>query len=476
MKTSHFTSVVFFPTKFQILRMDTLDKKVVASASVSIPETLLENGIVKDTAGLASLIKKAFKETHITERSIAVMIPEFATYNKMLEIPTAAKTDLDEAVRWQMREFLPEHGDQMVLDWKITERTSSKITLLAVAVRNDILDGYIDAVSLAGLMPLAVETPAIAISRMVPVTEDYSIAVFLDESQGVMLAMNKGKILASTMITSLDAKVCLSELSRMVAHLGNISVAHIYLGGRSVTQEFATEISNFMKLSPESLAPAVIADATVANEYLLAISLGKKDPASPSNESTVNLLPEIWVEHFRKAIFQVKAWTLTLTISFVMWALFLSVVASYMILSSRLQAYTDQSLSKSQTVSSEVLSHVGAANQIAAQVLSIGAATHQPFEVVNLVASKIEPGIVLTAFNINIETGSVEIVGTADSREKLLSFKRALEADTNFTGVSTPLASLLTEGNTKIAIVAVYKPYAPVSKSSGTIQTIPVNK
>lgn len=476
MKTSHFTSIVFFPTKFQVLRMDALNKKVVAYTSVAIPATLLENGTVKDSTGLSALIKKAFRDSRISERSVAVMIPEFATYNKMLQIPAEAKTDLDEAVRWQMREFLPSHGDQMVLDWKITERSSTGITLLAVAVRNDILNGYIDAISLAGLMPLAVETPAIAISRLVPLTEDYSIAIFLDESQGVMLAVNKGKILASTMVTTLDPTVFLSELSRMVAHLGNPQVAHIYLGGPGASQDFATEVAGFMKLQPQSLAPAVIAEANIANEYLLAISLAKKDPVAPSNENTVNLLPEIWVEHFKRSIFQIKAWTLTLTVSFVMWATFLSVIAIYIVLSARLQSYTDQSQSKSSTTSSEVLTQVGVANQIASQVLLIGSVTHQPFEVVNEVASKIVPGIVLTAFNVNTETGAVEIVGTADSREHLLAFKKALEADTNFTGVATPLASLLTEGNTKIAVVATYKPYAPAPKSNATIQTIPVNK
>lgn len=474
MKTSHFTTIVFFPTKFQVLRMDPQNKKVLASVTSDIPQELIENGVVTDPGALSVLIRKQFALAHVSEKSIAIMIPEFATYNKMLEIPTEAKTDLDEAVRWQMREFLPSHGEDMVLDWKITERGNKTITLIAVAVRNDILNGYVDAVSMAGLMPLAVETPVIAISRLVPTSDDISLAVFLDPSQGVMLALKKGKILASTMVTTLDSKVFLSEIARMIAHLGNVAIAHIYLGGQGASQEFATEIANFTKVSPTALAPAVVAEANVSNEYLLGISLSRKDPAEPSNETTVNLLPEMWVEHFRKNIFQLKAWTLTLTVAIVLWATFLSVVAFYMILSTRLQTYSDQSQAKSTTTSSEVITQVGAANQIAAQVLSIGAVTHQPFEVVNKVAAKTIPGITITGMNVNTENGATEIVGTADSRETLLTFKKALETDTDFTGVATPLSSLLTEGNTKISIVATYKPFAPATKPAARIQTIPL--
>ena len=105
-----FVSLSFTSTKLQVLQLSANKKKIVRFGNVDIPKGLVEGSKVTDTAKMSLVVKSALKQFGIREKLAGIVVPEFSTYTRTLTLPNLPVKELDEAVSWKMKEFLPNAG------------------------------------------------------------------------------------------------------------------------------------------------------------------------------------------------------------------------------------------------------------------------------------------------------------------------------------------------------------------------------
>lgn len=118
---------------------------------------------------IARAIQLIIKETEIQTKDVNFSIPDFASFYTTLEIPTMNDDEIPEAIKFEVRPYVPLPLSEITLDWIVTEGTPSKtpLKILVVAVPNKIVDQYQNIARLAGLKLKTLEPEVFALARAV---------------------------------------------------------------------------------------------------------------------------------------------------------------------------------------------------------------------------------------------------------------------------------------------------------------------
>jgi len=432
----------------QVIQLDSSQKTVVKYGSFDLKQGLIINRQVKDPAALAEIIKSAWSSLGLREKSVGLVVPEFSTYTKSLKLPDLEMDELDEAVNWQSQDFLPTGGSGMIMDWKIVdEEVDGGYRVLAVAIGQEVLSGYVDAASKAGLYPLVVETPSLSLCRVVPQDEARKLILHISVEETVIVLVQGKMIVASSVASSSSQNEIIQTAQRMMTHYSEVGVEKVYLGGAGLSQQFMQSLQGSMKLPVEALDYQVDGlERAQVQEYLIGISLQGKDPAGPEDEQTINLLPPAWEKHYKVIMRNVRFWTLTLIASIVIWASFLASFGAYMILSREVQVVKTKNMVGENGTGEEVFEEILTINSMIDKVLAVKSDQRSAEGLVNQVASLEQGGVRIDEYLVNLEKGYIQIIGKAPSRGALLAYKETLESQEDFLEVQMPISNLIGEG------------------------------
>jgi type IV pilus assembly protein PilM len=133
-----------------------------------IKKGLVQDGQIIDPKGLAEEIKELLKITRpkpIKSKFVVFSVPETKSFIRTIQIPKMKRAEADEAVKWETEANIPVSSDRVYLDWQIVDSKEKNDEVLVVAVPKEIIDNYCEAISMAGLIPLAVEIDMVATIR-----------------------------------------------------------------------------------------------------------------------------------------------------------------------------------------------------------------------------------------------------------------------------------------------------------------------
>jgi len=199
-------------------------------------------------------------------------------------------------------------------------------------------------------------------------------------------------------------------------------------------------------------------------EYIIPISLQLKDPVQPASEATINLLPKEWEKHFKERLTGLRYWTLTLFISVIVWVCLLAVVITYMLFDKVARDYEARETMVDDKVLTQVTADVERANNLSESVLSITESIVWPQTIVNQI-TKVKPvGIEILSFDLNLEKGTVKLIGKAADRSVLINFKKKIESTSAFDSIELPITSLVSETNLDFEMTFIYMPVMKETK------------
>ncbi len=69
----------------------------------------------------AALIKKACVEAKTTTEKTIASLPSFSVFSSVISLPNMGKKDIEKAVYWQAKKFVPMNLEEMTLDWKVLD-------------------------------------------------------------------------------------------------------------------------------------------------------------------------------------------------------------------------------------------------------------------------------------------------------------------------------------------------------------------
>lgn len=150
-----------------------------------IPQGIIEDGIIKDEAALARIIKFAchnVKGKKLSAKYVVVSLPEKKSFLQVIQLPKMSEEELKLAVPLQAENYIPMPIDDVYLDFQAIAPVKdylNYVEVLIVATPKKIVDSYVLCLKKAGLVPLALESESGAIARALIEKETSSSPIFL---------------------------------------------------------------------------------------------------------------------------------------------------------------------------------------------------------------------------------------------------------------------------------------------------------
>jgi len=463
-----FVSVSFAtPGKLQLLQLNSSKKKVKKLYSVELPDGLVANMRVQDENLLGKALKDLWKKVGFKEKSVGIVIPEPSTYTKVIDIPKLRGEELDEAVRWQAYEFLPAKPSELVLDWKVLKEGKTNYQVLVIAVLKEVLQGYVKAVSKAGLFPLVVETPSLSLVRIAEKREVGKLLIYESFSEVTIILVAEGDNIISSSIVKFENQDQIAKIAlQMLRHYSLDAIEGIIVGGSNMSEEIANKIGAILHKPIGWFKPTISGiSAAQYQEYLIPISLQLKDSAEPADETTVNLLPQELVKMYASERLKSQIWSLTLFVTLIVWINFFAVMGVYIYLSQQIRGYKGVDLSnKISPEKVQAIQQIEEINKISMGVLAVTKITYQPEVVLNAVSAAKPEGINILKYKIDFESGVIDLIGISSTRQTLIDFKDAIEEYKDFSLVQIPITSFEQEVDLQFTMTFSYLPAAPKTK------------
>lgn len=161
--------------------------RVAGFGVAPLPAGAVTGGAVADSALLAEGIREACRRAMpepVGEGVDAVVaIPETKTFIRIMSLPQLPQEQLREAVRWEMEGYIPLPIDDVYYDWRAAEtippQQKGHVSVLVVAAARTVVDGYIAAVTDAGLRLVGIEPDSVADVRALaePSWRDESVMI-----------------------------------------------------------------------------------------------------------------------------------------------------------------------------------------------------------------------------------------------------------------------------------------------------------
>lgn len=140
--------------------------------------------LIPSNQDIAKAIDAVLGEAKITVREVNLTIPDFSSFFTSFELPSLAKKEIQEAVRYEAHHYIPLPMSEVALDWQIIEGTVSKhkstsLKVLTVAIPKEVVSQYQQIATFCQLNLKFLEAEVFALSRAA-IREKEKIVALLD--------------------------------------------------------------------------------------------------------------------------------------------------------------------------------------------------------------------------------------------------------------------------------------------------------
>ncbi len=131
--------------------------------------TLGPNGDIVRQEDLAAAMIDLFKNRlvgTITTKKVACTIPTSHTFSRLVTLPKLENSQIDEAVRLEVEQYVPMPVDSLYIDHEKLRETEQGMEVLLVATPKKIIDSYMEFLHSMSLSPVALEPTMNASARL----------------------------------------------------------------------------------------------------------------------------------------------------------------------------------------------------------------------------------------------------------------------------------------------------------------------
>ena len=144
-----------------------------------LPEGLLQSGEIKNAPELKKFLKSVFKD--LSGSSIIISLPEERAFVELVSLPKISEEDIRGALELQIDEHIPLPAEEAIFDYEIVHGSGGDhVDVEVVAFPKKLVESYVEIVRDIGLMPIAAEMEAEALSRSVIPLDFTDTAMIVD--------------------------------------------------------------------------------------------------------------------------------------------------------------------------------------------------------------------------------------------------------------------------------------------------------
>lgn len=221
--------------------------RLVNLASAPLAPGTVSSTAIENTELVAEVIGGLLEANNIEDRRVVTCVPGPSVFTKRIKMPKSNESELAASVQLEAANFIPHNLEAVHLDFQVMRPFGkNQLEVLVVAVKNEVLENYMEAITLAGLEVAVLDVDYFALQNIF----EHSYPELLPKT---VACVNLGHRFSSI-------SVCRGGESLFT---GDISA-----GGRLVEESLATQLS----LSPDQVA-AVLSNPRQATAGIDAAAL-----------------------------------------------------------------------------------------------------------------------------------------------------------------------------------------------------------
>jgi type IV pilus assembly protein PilM len=151
------------------------------------PEAIVDNTLM-DSAVISAAIKNLVASLGIKIKDVVCSISGNSVIIRKIVLPAMPQEELEDQISWEAEQYIPFDINDVNMDFQILSPDSndpSKMNVLLVASKKDIINDYVSVFSEAGMQLSVVDVDAFAVQNAFEVNYDYS-------SEDVLALVNIG--------------------------------------------------------------------------------------------------------------------------------------------------------------------------------------------------------------------------------------------------------------------------------------------
>jgi len=142
-----------------------------------LPADAIVDGAIMDHAAVVEGIKTALRELKIHEKEVAISLSGHSVIIKKVQLPTTTAEELEESIQWEVEQYIPFDIKDVKIDFQVIgplKDDPSKMDVLLVAAKTDLINDYMSVVKDAGLVPRIVDIDSLAAGNAFELTHPVS--------------------------------------------------------------------------------------------------------------------------------------------------------------------------------------------------------------------------------------------------------------------------------------------------------------
>ncbi|RJP19649.1 MAG: type IV pilus assembly protein PilM [Deltaproteobacteria bacterium] len=138
-----------------------------------LPADSIVDGAIMDHAAVVEGIKTAMRELKVSEKEVAISLSGHSVIIKKVQLPTTTAEELEESIQWEVEQYIPFDIKDVKIDFQVIgplKDDPSKMDVLLVAAKTDLINDYMAVVKDAGLVPRLVDIDSLAVGNAFELT------------------------------------------------------------------------------------------------------------------------------------------------------------------------------------------------------------------------------------------------------------------------------------------------------------------
>jgi type IV pilus assembly protein PilM len=133
-----------------------------------LPPTAVQNNMIVEKGPVAAAIRNLAREHRIKAKRVISVVPGRAAIIKKIQLPVQKEEEIDANVEFEAANVIPESLENVNLDYQILNflEEGTKMEVLVVAVKKEIINSYTQAIEEAGFMPIIMDVDYFAMENM----------------------------------------------------------------------------------------------------------------------------------------------------------------------------------------------------------------------------------------------------------------------------------------------------------------------
>jgi type IV pilus assembly protein PilM len=142
--------------------------RVLSLGVLPLPANAIQNNMVVDAKPVAETIRRLIQENRVKSTQVVSAVPGRAVIMKRIEMPMQEDAELEANIEFEANNVIPERMENVNLDYQVLNPIAggSKLDVLLVAVKKEIVNSYTEAIEEAGLKAAIMDVDYFAMENM----------------------------------------------------------------------------------------------------------------------------------------------------------------------------------------------------------------------------------------------------------------------------------------------------------------------